>query len=75
MGLRDGLACLSALCAAAEPVGGRAIARQLDLNHVKVNRLLMTLAELGYARQDEQRRYHPAAGMHVLMPWLRMALV
>jgi DNA-binding IclR family transcriptional regulator len=65
-GLTDGLACLTALCAAGRPVGGRELARELDLHHVKVNRLLMTLAEMGILRQDEQRRYLPAAGLHVL---------
>lgn len=64
--LSDGLACLTAVAAAAEPVAGRELARRLGLHHAKVNRLLMTLAELGLVRQDERRRYTTAGGLHVL---------
>ena len=65
-GLIDGLACLTELCSTSEPIGGREVARRLGLHHAKANRLLMTLAELGYVRQDDKRRYLPDAGLHVL---------
>lgn len=65
-GLIDGLACLNTLAASAEPLGGRELARRVGIHHVKVNRLLMTLAEVGLVRQNDQRRYLPAGGLHVL---------
>lgn len=65
-GIRDGLLCLEALAVAGEPLGCRELARRLDLHHVRANRLLKSLAEAGFARQDAQRRYLPGPGFHVL---------
>jgi DNA-binding IclR family transcriptional regulator len=64
--LIDGLACLEALALAGEPVGCRELARRLELHPVRANRLLKSLAEAGFARQDGQRRYLPGPGFHVL---------
>lgn len=64
--LIDGLACLQALAATGQPVGGRELARNLDLNPMRVNRLLMTLAEIGLAQQDEKKRYFIGPGIHAL---------
>ena len=64
--LIDGLACLQALAVSTEPVGNRALARQLGLEPTRVNRLLKTLAHLGMARQNEERKYLPGPAMHVL---------
>ena len=64
--LIDGLAVLQALAAAAEPVGGRALARRLDLEPTRTNRLLRTLAHLGLARQAPDRRYAAGPAVHVL---------
>lgn len=64
--LIDGLACLQALTAHAEPIGSRELGRMLGLESTRVNRLLKTLAFLGLASQNEQRKYLPGPGIHVL---------
>lgn len=64
--LANGLACLQAVVSAGRPLGTREAARQLGLTHTRANRLLGTLADLGLVAQDEQRKYRPGAGIHVL---------
>ncbi|RXR06336.1 IclR family transcriptional regulator [Pseudoxanthomonas composti] len=64
--LIDGIATLQALASSPEPIGCRELARQLDANPTRVNRLLKTLAYLGIARQTADRKYTPGPGMHVL---------
>lgn len=64
--LIDGMRTLQALAVSPEPIGCRALARQLDLDTTKVNRLLRTLAYLGIARQTTNRKYTAGPGMHVL---------
>ncbi|HSI35163.1 MAG: IclR family transcriptional regulator [Phycisphaerae bacterium] len=64
--LIDGLTVLQALAVAAGPVGGRALARELNLEPTRVNRLLKTLAFLGMAEQTSDRKYLPGPGMHIL---------
>jgi DNA-binding IclR family transcriptional regulator len=64
--LIDGLACLQALASAGSPVGSREMARQLDLEPTRVNRLLKTLAHLGIAQQNADKQYVPGPAMHVL---------
>ena len=64
--LIDGITTLQALATSPEPVGCRELARRLDIDPVKVNRLLKTLAYLGIARQTADRKYTAGPGMHVL---------
>ena len=64
--LIDGIATLQALASSPEPIGCRELARQLDIDPTKVNRLLKTLAYLGIARQTTNRKYTAGPGMHVL---------
>ena len=64
--LIDGITCLQSLATADEPVRGRELARQLELDPTKVNRLLRTLKSMGFAIQDERRAYLPGPGIHVL---------
>ncbi len=64
--LIDGLACLQALATSSQAIGCRELARDLDLNHMRANRLLKTLAEIGLAQQDEKKRYFIGAGIHAL---------
>jgi DNA-binding IclR family transcriptional regulator len=64
--LIDGLSVLQALAVSKDPVGGRALARELGLEPTRVNRLLKTLAYLGMARQTTNRKYLPGPAMHVL---------
>ena len=62
----DGMEVLQALCGSREPVGSRQLARELNMEATRVNRLLKTLAALGMARQTPDRKYLPGAGIHVL---------
>ncbi|NRA36785.1 MAG: helix-turn-helix domain-containing protein [Planctomycetes bacterium] len=64
--LIDGLACMQALSLSPYPIGCRELARQLDLNAMRVNRLLSTLAEIGLAQQDDKKRYFIGPGIHAL---------
>jgi DNA-binding IclR family transcriptional regulator len=64
--LIDGLACLQALASHAQPVGSRELGRMLGLEPTRVNRLLKTLAFVGLAQQDENRKYLPGPGIHAL---------
>ncbi|WP_129778594.1 IclR family transcriptional regulator [Peristeroidobacter soli] len=64
--LIDGIAVLQALAISSEPVGCRELARRLNLEPTRVNRLLKTLAWLGFATQTVRRKYQPGPGMTVL---------
>jgi len=64
--LIDGLACLQAIAARGGSVGVRELGRELDIEPTKVSRLLGTLAHLGFAERDTERRYRPGPAMHVL---------
>jgi len=64
--LIDGIITLQALATSPYPVGCRELARRLNIDAVKVNRLLKTLAYLGIARQTANRKYTAGPGMHVL---------
>lgn len=64
--LIDGITVLQALATSAEPVGCRELARRVDLETTRVNRLLKTLTYLGIARQTSDRKYRPGSGMTVL---------
>ena len=65
-GLMDGLTVLQALAVADGPVSGAHLARTLDLEKTRVNRILKTLAYQGIAYQTPDRKYTSGAGMHVL---------
>ncbi|MDB5710318.1 MAG: transcriptional regulator [Sphingomonas bacterium] len=64
--LIDGIKTLQALATSPEPVGCRELARRLNADPTKINRLLKTLAYLGIARQTANRKYTAGPGMHVL---------
>lgn len=64
--LIDGITTLQALASSLEPIGCRELARMLELDVTRVNRLLRTLAFLGIARQTANREYTAGPGMHVL---------
>ncbi len=64
--LIDGLSCLQLLASSRKPVGCRELARNLDLNPMRANRLLKTLAEIGLAQQDQKKKYSIGPGIHAL---------
>lgn len=64
--LIDGLAALQVLAARNRPIGSRELARVLDIEPTRANRLLKSLAYVGMAEQDSSRKYRPGPGIHVL---------
>ncbi len=64
--LGHALTCLIGLTDAGGPVGSRELARRLGMEHTRVNRLLGTLADLGLAERDAERKYRPGPGIHGL---------
>jgi DNA-binding IclR family transcriptional regulator len=64
--LVGGLECLDYLVAAEAPVGSREIAREMNLEHTRANRLLGTLAFMGLAERTGGRKYVPGPALHVL---------
>lgn len=64
--LLDGLEVLQGVASAIEPVGSRELARRLDLEPTRVNRLLKTLAAVGLTEQTPDRKYLPGPALHVL---------
>ena len=65
-GLIDGIEVLQELAMAGEAVSGKAIADKLNINSVRVNRLLKTLDYLGLAHRNSSRHYSIGSAMHVL---------
>ncbi|EIS5897014.1 IclR family transcriptional regulator [Salmonella enterica] len=64
--LIDGIRCLQYLVSSDRAIGCRELARLMDINTTRINRLLMTMASIGLTMQDEQRRYLPGPGIHAL---------
>lgn len=64
--LIDGLACLQLLASVKEPIGGSELARRLELNGMRANRLLKTLANIGLAQQNKKSKYSIGPGIHTL---------
>ncbi|WP_029591074.1 hypothetical protein [Franconibacter pulveris] len=64
--LIDGIRCLQYLVSSDRAIGCRELARLMNINTTRVNRLLMTMASIGLTMQDEQRRYLPGPGIHAL---------
>ncbi len=62
----DSIHCLQELAASSEPVGVREMARRMDLNPTRVNRLLMTMAHMGVAVRNARGKYSPGPGLYVL---------
>lgn len=64
--LMRGIECLQTITMAGEPLGSREVARRLGVEHTRVNRLLGTLAALGFVSRTPDRRYAPGPALHVL---------
>lgn len=64
--LVNGLTCLLRLASTRDAVGGRQLARELEMEPTRVNRLLGTLAYLGFAEKTSERKYRPGPAIHVL---------
>ncbi|MGD8174990.1 IclR family transcriptional regulator [Marinimicrobium sp. ARAG 43.8] len=66
MSVLDGIETLQAITSFDRPVGGRELARFLELDTTRVNRLLRTLAFAGFVRKTADRKYTIGPAMHVL---------
>lgn len=64
--LIEGLEVLLAVAQAREPIGVRALARELNMTPTRVQRFLGTLAHLGLTDRKEDRRYGVGPGIHAL---------
>lgn len=64
--IAEGLDCLLALATAGRPVGCSELAEQLGIEITRANRLLGTLAYMGYAERTTDRKYFPGAGIHAV---------
>lgn len=64
--LIDGIRCFQELTTSDRPLGNKELAEKLDINMVKVNRLLRTLKSIGMAEQDAQKKYMPGPAVHLL---------
>ncbi len=66
MSVIDGIETLQAVTSFDRPVGCRELARYLELDTTRVNRLLRTLAFAGFVRKTSDRKYTIGPAMHVL---------
>lgn len=66
MSVLDGIETLQAVTSFDRPVGCRELARFLELDTTRVNRLLRTLAFAGFVRKTADRKYTIGPAMHVL---------
>lgn len=64
--LIEGIEVLLAVAQRQEPVGVRALARELNMTPTRVQRFLGTLAHLGLTDQKADRRYGVGPGIHAL---------
>ena len=62
----DGIRCLRALSAAQRSLGAKELAQRLHLEPTRIHRLLRTLAYLGLASQNRERKYRAGPGLAVL---------
>ncbi len=64
--LIDGIRCFQERTASDVPLGTRHLARQLNFNPVRINRLLMTLKMIRLVSQNHQKKYYPGPAVHLL---------
>lgn len=64
--LIDGIRCFQELTTSDRPLGNKELAEKLDINMVRVNRLLRTLKSIGMAEQNSQKKYMPGPAVHLL---------
>lgn len=61
-----GFEVLQEVIAAKQPIGSREVARRLNMEHSRINRLLKTLVSIGMLYQDRDNKYCPGSGIHVM---------
>ena len=65
-GIIDGMAVLEALATHHDVVSGLALAKELGLSPIRINRLLRTFAHLGYAYRSSDRKYGAGPALYFL---------
>lgn len=63
--VQGSMECLLYLVSRDHPVGIREMARDIGMDPTRVNRLLGTLAQLGFVERTTDRKYRPGSGVHV----------
>lgn len=61
-----GFLALQEVISAGQPIGSREVARRLDMEHSRVNRMLKTLVVIGMLQQDRDSKYSPGPRIHVI---------
>ncbi len=64
--LMNGFLVLQEVISAGSPIGSRDVARRLEMEHSRINRLLKTLVAIGMLRQDRGSKYSPGPRIHVI---------
>jgi DNA-binding IclR family transcriptional regulator len=66
LGLIDGMEVLQLLASVSRPMSGVEISKELNIEKTKVNRILKTLAFLGFTMPSTNRKYTLGPAIHVL---------
>jgi DNA-binding IclR family transcriptional regulator len=66
LGLIDGMEVLQLLASVGRPMSGLEISKELTIEKTKVNRILKTLAFLGFTMPSNNRKYTLGPAIHVL---------
>ncbi len=66
LGLIDGMEVLQLLASVGRPMSGIEISKELSIEKTKVNRILKTLAFLGFTMPSSNRKYSLGPAIHVL---------
>jgi DNA-binding IclR family transcriptional regulator len=66
LGLIDGMEVLQLLASEARPISGLEISKELNIEKTKVNRILKTLAYIGFTMPVSNRKYTLGPAIHVL---------
>jgi DNA-binding IclR family transcriptional regulator len=66
LGLIDGMEVLQLLASVGQPISGLEISKELNIEKTKVNRILKTLAYIGFTMPASNRKYTLGPAIHVL---------
>jgi DNA-binding IclR family transcriptional regulator len=66
LGLIDGMEVLQFLASVGQPISGLEISKELNIEKTKVNRILKTLAYIGFTSPASNRKYTLGPAIHVL---------
>lgn len=64
--IMSGMKCLEEVVSLVEPIGSRELARLLNEEHTKVNRILGTLCHLGYVEKTPSNKYKAGPAIHIM---------